>query len=131
MLKKKLLTLAVIIAVINTVIAGYEYIWPLIDTSGVIETGEYRGLKIGDTKRDVIRKTIYTMHEGSLRITFYREHDGNVRYLFSKREEETYNIYASDEWGLSYPGIHGETLKIFFKNRKLYKITYVRDMFAP
>ena len=129
MLKKILLSLAVFIAVINTAIAFYEYLWPLIDTGGEIEVGEYRGLRIGDSKRDVVRKTNNPVFISKLKIVAYRGSGGNTVLVFSRRQSES--LWESDHWSLFYPSIHKEMIALTFEDDRLVKITYSRDMLSP
>jgi len=128
-LKKALLTAAVVIALINTIIAAYEYVWPLIDEHGVIEEGDYRGLSIGDSKRDIVRKTTNPVYRTILKIVAYRGSNGHTVLVFDRNQSQ--RLWDSDNWVLSYPSIHKETVHLSFKDDRLYKIRYVRDMLAP
>lgn len=129
MLKKRLLNIAVVIAVISVIDFAYEYIWPFVDSSGVIIEGSYRGIAVGDTKADVILKTTTSVYNNKLRIESYRGLEGRTIVVFLRNQP--YHLLDSDVWGLAYPGIHQETVLLYFKKGQVYKIKYQRDMFSP
>ncbi len=129
MLKKILIRISVFIALISTFFFFWENILPIFDSNGVINKGEYRGLEIGDSKRDVIRKTTNPVYRTKLKIVGYRGINGDTFLVFDR--DQSYRLWDSDKWILSYPSIHKETVHLSFKDDRLYEIRYTRDMLAP
>ncbi len=105
----------------------YELAWPVIDSEGTVIQGSYRGLKIGETKAEVVSE-LYSPFQ-------------RVRLEGYEIESRTYEqpllslppvpLSASDKWFLGYPGIHKETIVLSFQNDRLLSIRYRRDAFAP
>ena len=63
------------VGLITLVIGAYHLFWPIIDHSGVIEHGEYRELRIGDSKIEVILTATASYKRSKLKIRGYRGQD--------------------------------------------------------
>jgi len=129
MLKKILLTMVFGIAATALIIGGLEFVWPLIDKSGVIESGQYRGLRIGDSKEEIILKTTAPHYHSKLKIVSYRGPDGGTIPVF--RVDSPYQLRDSNTWYLLYPSVHKEILTLSFQDGQLHTIHYKRDILSP
>ncbi|SDG30707.1 hypothetical protein [Idiomarina zobellii] len=129
MLKKITIIFAMLVLLFNVIILSYYYIWPLIDRSGLVESGEYRGLSIGDSKEDVVRITLNPVYNSKLKIVGYFDRTGQMELVFQKKEKES--LFDSDLWVLNYPSVHKETVKTTFKENRLIRIEYKRNFFSP
>ncbi|KPD21049.1 hypothetical protein AFK76_12215 [Idiomarina zobellii] len=118
-----------LVLLFNVIILSYYYIWPLIDRSGLVESGEYRGLSIGDSKEDVVRITLNPVYNSKLKIVGYFDRTGQMELVFQKKEKES--LFDSDLWVLNYPSVHKETVKTTFKENRLIRIEYKRNFFSP
>ncbi len=122
----KLLLLVGLIVIVRGVV---DFTWPLLDRYGTITEGEYRGLEIGDSKRDVIRKTTLPNYYSKLQIVAYGGADNETVLVFSR--SPSIHILDSDSWALYYPSIHKETIHLTFENGRLILMKYTRNMLAP
>jgi hypothetical protein len=105
----------------------YELGWPLIDSERTVTQGSYRGLKIGETKAEVVSE-LYSPFQ-HVRLEGY-EVDGRT-YEQPLLSLPSAPLSASDKWFLGYPGIHKETIVLAFESDRLASIRYRRDAFAP
>lgn len=99
------------------------------DWQGEVIEGSFRELKIVQAKADVVIMTTTSLGHSRLRLIGYRCENGRL-VIFPEPDCPT-SIYDSDEWLLSYPGIHKETIKVFFKGEYVVKVEYHRDLMAP
>lgn len=129
MSKRTVIIFAALVLLFNLIFLNFRYIWPLIDKSGLVESGEYRGLNISDSKEDVVRLTIRPAYNSKLKIVGYSDVAGKTKLVFQRQREES--LFESDVWILMYPSVHKETVKLTFKENHLIKIEYKRNFFSP
>jgi hypothetical protein len=82
MLKRTLITFAILILIFNVFFVSYNYLWPFIDKSGQIETGEYRELRIGNREEDVSHVTINPIYKTKLKIVGFIDLTGKTKLVF-------------------------------------------------
>lgn len=127
--KKWLCRFVFTVGIIEILYVTHELFWPMIDDHGIIEEGGYRDLLIGDEKNSVVIKLLSPLNGNNLKIIGYEGPDHKTVYIFDRNPE--IHILDSDKWYLSFPGIHNEVVHLVFKNGKLVRIEYSRDILAP
>lgn len=126
MLKKAVFLIALGIVGWN----AYEFAWPLIDTHGVVENGSYRGLKIGETRAEVLSDL--SSWTSRLKFDAYVV-DGETYFLPSLNPNaDTFPPFsASNKWWVLHPGFKRELITLEFTNDRLHTIEYSRGLENP
>lgn len=108
----------------------YELTWPLIDNHGIVEEGSYRGLKIGETRAEVITR----LHDRTTRLKFHAYYiDKEVYFLPPWKEdwESLPPLSESEKWAVSYASFLGEHVVLTFTDDRLRVIEYARGLETP
>jgi hypothetical protein len=114
-------------------IVGWEFVeltWPLIDPDGEVTQGAYRGIKVGDTKSEVLTK----LRSWTNRIRFdgyYIEDELFLTPSLDPQAESPPPFSLSKKWLLIYPSVHKEVIALTFQDDHLVSIKYHRNAIAP
>lgn len=128
-IKKAFFGLVFGIGLATILVGGYRVLWPVIDAKGVVTTGEYRGIRIGEARVDVELDLIIP---GLQRLKLFGYVDDNGR--LTPITSPSYSAAALEEaevWLLNYPGIHKESVKLTFLDDRVVRIEYERDALSP
>ena len=105
----------------------YGVVWPVIDRNGVVRSGSYRNLKIGDTKAEILTE-LYSSFQ-KVRLSGYYVNDR--AYVVPTLENPAQPLSASDKWLLIYPSMHKESIVLNFENNRVVAIEYYRNALEP
>ena len=108
----------------------FHTVVPMFNGYAVITEGSYRGLEIGANKA-TIALTLSNGYDRFSKLKLIGFDDGNGGNTSVFYDRKGLAVIDSDIWYLRYPGLHQETITLYFKDGELAKIRYIRDFASP
>lgn len=120
-----------VVGLLVIVLGGATFVWPFIDSEGVVTSGNFREIEIDAPKAEVASIiTGVSSTTSRLRMSGYVGRKGNYCPLIVNACDES-SILKSDKWYLSYPGIYNERIELAFEGDRVTSIRYIRAPFDP
>lgn len=109
--------------------ASSEHVISLVNRNGIVTSESYRGITIGKTKEETVLYMYNSNTQSNLKIIACRNPGDEILFVFDKYSP--CSPWVSDMWVVSYPGVHKEKLLIYFRDNRVHRVEYARNIFSP
>lgn len=101
----------------------------IIFPAGTIKSGKFRGLVIGSSKENILNLLYLPTTKSTIKIMACIDAKSQLLLVYDK--QAPCNPWHSDIWIAAYPGLHNEIIELHFKDDRLMKVNFKRNMFSP